>query len=396
MRSKGYYVVLAAMSIKFLMDFFMPARDVAFIAFNGALIVLVLVFRPALYASRRMIVWSAIFMAFLLAELYRDAANPIVYKLLTLPVLAILFYSLGRRVGHGDMNRLFKLLLIEFLCCFALNYVVSFALGLTASRDFWNFEHANLLGSYVLIMLLPINYVLMQRGTALHGPFMKGLFVAMACLTTSTGAMVLSIAVFLRTRKISLRRIVYPVVMGMVLIAIGLTALKLVNTSIYDKIAAPFVLIADGGWMPLFKTAQSSGGITHLASDQQGSFTWRIYAYLVYGFYVAREGLWPTLFGNGIGGYEDVWNGAMPHNDFILMLIDFGGLFLTLVVFNLMRLLHHVIRRNPQWLLVVLALIVRLAFENNIYSYYLMSNSVVFAALIFGAANRTSAQVPVG
>ncbi|MCX4161561.1 MULTISPECIES: hypothetical protein [Paraburkholderia] len=396
MRSKGYYLVLAAMSVKFMMDFFMPARDVAFIAFNGTLIVLVLAFGPALYASRRTVFWSVVFMAFVIAELYRDATNPIAYKLLTLPLLAMLFYSLGRKITGSEMSRVFKLLLVEFLICFSVNYAISAALGLTASRDFWNFEHANLLGSYVLIMLLPINYVLSQTNSKRQGPILKALFVAVACLTTSTGAMVLSLTVFLRIRKVSVRRLASPVIMGVVLLCTALVALSLFNAAIYDKIVAPVVLIADGGWMQLFKTAQSSGGITHLASDQQGSFTWRIYAYLVYAFYVARQGLWPTMFGNGIGGYEDVWNGAMPHNDFILMLVDLGAIFLLLVVFNLIRLLRHVIRRNPQWLLVVLALLMRLAFENNIYSYYLMSNFIVFAALICGAMSGTTARLNIG
>lgn len=396
MKSKGYYLTLIAMTMKFAMDFFMPARDVAFVAFNGLLIVLVIFFRPKFFLSLRVFMWSMLAMAFFIAELCRDMENPITYKLLTLPILSILFYSVGRRMARAEMVELFKILLSGFICCFAGNYILSMALGLTATRDFWNFEHANLLGSYILVMLLPVNYILSNSRTLTFGPILKVTFVVMACLTTSTGAMVLSLAVYLRTRKVSLTRMLSPIILGCILLCAGLGALYLFNGSIFEKIVAPFVLVSNGGWTSLTHAAQNAGGITKFAEDQQGSFTWRIYAGLVYWFYVLKQGWFNTFAGNGVGGYVEVWNGAMPHNDFMLILIDFGAVFLVFIMYNVMRLISKTITFRPEWLFVVIALILRLLLENNIYSYYIMSSSVVFCSIIFGAFSRVSLQSQSG
>ncbi|WP_144152811.1 hypothetical protein [Paraburkholderia sp. BCC1885] len=394
MRAKGYYLTLVAMSFKFLMDFFIPAREITFIAFNGMLLMLVIVLRPSLHVSVRALGWTLVTLAFLILELCRQPENPISYKLLTLPVLAVLFYSAGRTMSSDLMARLFRLLLGFFLCCFVGNYLVSAALGHIESREFWNFEYANLLGSYVLIMLLPVNYVLSQRRRVPFASGIRMLFVVVAYLTTSTGAMVLALAICFRWRRMSPGRLI---LLGLSVCAVagaGLAALYAFSRPDYDKIVAPFVLIFGGRWTQLVRSAQSAGGITEFAGDQQGSFTWRIYADLVYGFYIAHQEAWDTLFGNGIGGFMDVWNGAMPHNDFVLLLIDFGVVFLVLVIFHLLRLIQYVRRYLPGWLFVVMALVIRFAFENNIYSYYVISNAVIFASLVIGASKRDALHIP--
>ncbi|CAD6563107.1 hypothetical protein ACFQ3P_42070 [Paraburkholderia sabiae] len=390
-RPAAWSVVVWPIGLKLVLDFFVPARDLDFALFNGALFVAVVGLRVPLKMNWRVFAAISGVTLFFLAELLRNPSETIGYKLLTMPLLAILFYNAGRSMSREALCRAFNVLLALFVLCFCGNYLLSAFLGNLASREFWNFEHANLLGSYVLIMLIPINYIATEGGRRHGMTLVKVIFVGIAFLTTSTGALVLMLPALIREWKASVTRLVLMVTSACVVGVCAVVVLYLFDKPTYDKLAAPFLLISGGGWNQLVQSARGASGITHFASDQQGSFTWRIYADLVYGFFLANEGVVRLLTGNGIGGFAQVWNGAMPHNDFILLLIDFGAPFLILTVAYLLRLFRHVARHEPQWRIVVLILVVRLAFENNIYSYYVLSSGVIFSALVIGALSRREA-----
>lgn len=383
MKSRHYYLVLAIVSFKFLLDFFVPAREVSFVAFNGMFVLLLLSLRPKLHLNRRLVAAAALVTVFLVLQLCRDPVNPIAYKLLTLPVLSVLMYGIGRKMDEIEALGLFKVLTIEFLVFFIANYGLSVAVGLTKSREFWNFEHPNLLGSYVLIMLIPVNYMLL-RGGSRGNALLRAVFVVFAYLTTSTGALLLSMGVYMKARSLKIKHILVLVASTSIFFAVGMTVLSVLDRADYDKISAPFLVIYNGGWDRLVHSAQNGGGMTYLSDGQQGSFTWRIYSYMVYAFYIVKQESIATLFGNGIGGYVNVWNGAMPHNDFILLIVDFGIVSFIAVVWLSVHLIRKVAFCAPAWLFVILVLLLRLAGENNIYSYYLASHAVIFSSLIAG------------
>ncbi|RDJ99490.1 hypothetical protein [Paraburkholderia lacunae] len=387
MKSRRYYLVLAIVSFKFVLDFFVPARDVSFVAFNGMFALLLLILRPRLHLNRRLVMAATLVTVFLVLQLCRDPANPIAYKLLTLPALSVLMYGVGRELDETVALRLFRMLTVEFLVFFSANYGLSVAMGLTKDREFWNFEHPNLLGSYVLVMLIPVNYVLM-RGSPRSNALLRAIFVAIAYLTTSTGALLLSMAVYMKARGFKVKHVLTLVASAGIFFAVGMAVLGALDRTVYDKIAAPFLVIYSGGWDRLVQAAQNGGGMTYLSSEQQGSFTWRIYSYLVYTFYVVKQDSMAMLFGNGIGGYVKVWNGAMPHNDFILLLVDFGVVSFISVVWLSVHLIRKVALCAPAWLFVILVLLLRLTGENNIYSYYLVSHAVIFSSLIAGVEMR--------
>jgi hypothetical protein len=391
----AWYAVVFTLCAKLTLDFFLPARDFDFVVFNGVLLVAALGMRVSLRMSWRVFSAFVGITLFFLAQVLRTPTDPIGYKLLTMPVLAVVFYNLGRSMSRLALYRAFSVVLVFFVICFIGNYLLSAALGNLASREFWNFEHANLLGSYVLVMLIPINYLATEGGHRRRMTLVKLVFVGIAFMTTSTGALVLMVPTLVRERRASLSRLLLMVASACVVGACAIALLYQLDKPVFDKIAAPFLLVSGGQWTQLVRSAQSTSGITQFASDQQGSFTWRIYADLVYGFFIASEGRGRLLAGNGIGGFSQVWNGAMPHNDFILVLVDFGLPFLILTLAYLIRLLRHVMRYRPQWLIVVIVLVVRLAFENNIYSYYVLSSGLIFSALVIGALSRRERRQPV-
>lgn len=388
-RSASYYFALWSISAKLVMDFFVPARDLNFFVFNGLLVALFLLLRPRLYLGRRGVALFVVASTFFAALALKDGGNSIIFKIASLPVLVVVFFSIGRGLSEAAVKRLFKILFVEFIVCFLLNYVLSVATGLIRSREFWNFEHANLLGSYVLVMLVPTSYLLYQLSNS-KGRIIGFVLVLMAYLSTSTGAFLLSLSVFFKAKNLAFKNIMIILLSIIFVIIAGLALLSIADPMTYDKIAAPFKLINSGGWDRLVGEARNGGGITYLAADQQGSFTWRAYAYLVYGFFIAGETWDRFIFGNGVGGYEIVWGGAMPHNDFILILTDFGFLFFIVWVSFCGWLLVKVWREYPQWFAVVVAFIFRLLCENNIYSYYVASIGCVIFSLIFGAITRAS------
>ncbi|MFD1555160.1 hypothetical protein ACFSHT_05875 [Paraburkholderia silviterrae] len=386
-KSASYYFAICAISAKLVMDFFVPAREVNFLAFNILLVILFLLFRPRIYLGTRGVFCFLAIWLFFIFQVLRGLDNSIAYKMAGLPVLVVIFYSTGRGINNAAMKKLSVYIFAEFCVFFIVNYFISLAKGLTSSREFWNFEHANLLGSYVLCMLVPVNYLIISSGR-LRGRLLGLCLMIMGYLSTSTGAFLLSVGVFVRARNFRVKNILLILISGIFLAGAGIFILSVADTATYAKIVAPFRLISDGGWERLVNEARNGGGIAYLTSDQQGSFTWRVYAYLVYMFYIFNEGWNYLLFGNGVGGYEVVWGGAMPHNDFILILVDYGLLFFTAWIFFFVWLLVKVWKKYPEWFVIVILVLFRLLCENNLYSYYVASTSCIIFSLIFGATVR--------
>ncbi|MCI1047008.1 hypothetical protein [Caballeronia zhejiangensis] len=373
--------------MKLFLDFFIPARELDFAVFNGVLFVMAIGLRVSPRISWRGFAVIAGVAIFFLAQLIRTPTDTIGYKLLTMPLLAVLFYNLGRSMDRDTLSRGYSVILVVFVFCFGGNYLLSAALGHLASREFWNFEHANLLGSYVLVMLIPVNFLATE--SRLRGMnVIKVAFVVMAFLTTSTGALILTLAALMRERKRSASTVLLTLASGCLVAVCALFFLNEFDKSVYDKIVAPYLLITGGGLDQLIQSARGASGITHFASDQQGSFTWRIYADMVYALFLANEGVTNLLAGNGIGGFSQVWSGAMPHNDFVLILVDFGAPFLLFVLVYVTRLFRYVARYAIQWRIVLIVITVRLTFENNIYSYYVLSSGLIFASLTIGALSE--------
>jgi hypothetical protein len=266
--SPSYYYALCAATAKLWMDFLVPSRELNFLAFNALLVLMFLALRPRIYLDKngRILFWVASFC--LLFQLARVPDNSISYKLATLPFLVVLFYSVGRGLSDSATKKCLSYIFSVFVMVFFCNYAISSALGLTAHREFWNFEHANLLGSYVLVIAVLAHYLIL-RERRLRGRLIVFVVVLTAFLSTSTGALLLSIGVLIRLRGFKAGSVAAALLLGLVLLGAGILLLSFIDVVTYEKIVGPVRLVWNGGWARLVNEARSGG--RHYLSGEWGA-----------------------------------------------------------------------------------------------------------------------------
>ena len=298
--------------------------------------------------------------------------------------LLLLAVAIPVRLMSGSLQSLLgsaMLLLWANLLFSTLCVLRSIATGVYAERNFMPFEHANLFGSYILSSV-PLLFVVEAR-KGIQWKYRMA-FMALAWASTSTGAGVLSLLLLLNFAQISSRQILKTVFLTAVLGVVGESGLAMFNPELHTKIFSPFSFLTDFGLETLFSAARTGYSLYDFGPEYESSLTWRIYAYVVFLTDVMSSSLLSILFGRGFNGYDAVWNGYLPHNDFILTLVDFGVIGLAVVFYMLRRLLLFV-GHHRELIALVPILILRLMFENNIYSFYLMSSLVINASFLLTA-----------
>lgn len=383
MRSFRVQSLVFFISLKLLFDFFVPLRSVGFSVCMCAAGIILFLFRGVPLTARGLMA-SLAAVCLIAIQIFNSSDLEIFSKLMALPFLAIIFYGYGLRMSIRELDSAFRVIIIVFILLFVFNFLISYATGLLETRDFWAFEHRNLLGSYILVMIVPATFCSIFAPRSFRVICLKFGILSAAFLSTSTGALLLTGLLFVRLREVSISSILRLVIRLVSLLCAGILLLYFISPMAYSKLMAPIFLIVGGGWNELVNLATAGKGILHLKNTDQGSFTWRIYAYLLYGLFLIREHVGALLWGNGIGGFKDVWDGIMPHNDLILIMVDFGLVTFFLLLLVWIKLVRACILRHIQWLPVVFALTGRLMFENNIYTFYVLSNAVIFSSLIFG------------
>lgn len=260
----------------------------------------------------------------------------------------------------------------------AVCIVRSMAAGLYGEREFQPFEHANLFGSYIL-SAVPLLFVVESR-TGFNWTY-RLILIVLAWASTSTGTGVLSLLLLVNFSRISSAVLVRTVLLAVLLVVASESVLRFANPELHVKIFSPFSFLTDFGWDTLFLAARSGYSLYDFGPEYSSSLTWRIYAYVVFLSHVASAPMFDIIFGAGFSGYQSIWNGYMPHNDFILTLVDFGLVGIGLLTYFLLRstrfVLHH-----PELIGLVPIVVFRLMFENNIYSFYLMSSLVINASFL--------------
>jgi hypothetical protein len=254
----------------------------------------------------------------------------------------------------------------------------SIATGLYGERDFQPFEHANLFGSYIL-SAVPLLFVVESR-TGFNWTY-RLILIVLAWASTSTGTGVLSLLLLVNFSRISSAVLLRTLLLAVLFIWVAESLMVAVNPELHVKIFSPFAFLTDFGWATLLSAASTGYSLYEFGPEYASSFTWRLYAYLVFLSHVAAQPFTEILFGSGFSSYSEVWNGYMPHNDFILALVDFGLIGLGVLLYFLVRsarfALHH-----RELLGLIPIIVFRLMFENNIYSFYLMSSLVINASFL--------------
>lgn len=272
------------------------------------------------------------------------------------------------------VNKLIYVLTI----CILINFLVSVFWADPLNRLFYGFEHANLFGSYVILGFS----VLLITSKFISNVFSS--FVSLLTLaTTSTGAFLLSAVFWIKSYKIGFFNLMFMFIGGLISVIAVYWVSKVFFPDFNDKVFYPFELMATGGLGLIQELALSSVEIQYLGPDRESSLLWRIYAYFIFlDFYLAGD-LVNIIFGRGFSSYLGVWSGIAPHNDFLLVLIDFGLVGFALLLFMFFHLWKMLAKIGGVAIGVIIVITTRLALENNIYSFYILTNIVVLLAFSF-------------
>lgn len=374
----GKYLYLL-ISIKFLLDLLSINRNINFIFFS---VILLFGFLKLLKGGE---LKSANFIAFCMLAIYFLILSAgtknyeMALKFIFGGMFLLVVYLNVIRLSLSQVKLLIDKLLLTFTCLLLVNFVISYIFANPRDRIFYGFEHANLLGSYLLFGYSLILLVYKKI------PFYKSIYIStVAFITTSTGALVLSCIFWIRSYKTSL--------VNYLVFTIGLIAsLIFISWITYEyfyelhyKLFYTFYLIDDVGLSVIREVALSAISIQYFGTSHESSLLWRIYAYFIFFDSYINSDIFTMIFGRGLTGYQYVWFEIAPHNDFLLVLIDFGLFGFLLLMFMLYKL-FLVLRKIGFLAIGIFYLIVlRLAVENNIYSFYVLTNLMFLIGFCMG------------
>jgi hypothetical protein len=367
--------------MKLALDFLSVQRGAAFLLCIIVSLFIMITTRGVIIDNRGVIRSLAAFLVVTLVAYLQSGSGDQAAKYLGLALLAMAIpIYLKHRTPENIQASATILLWANYLFS-ALCILRSVATGQYGEREFHPFEHANLFGSYIL-SAVPLLFVIESR-SGLNWIY-RVILIVLAWASTSTGTGVLSLLLLVNFHRINPAALLRTILMAVLLIWISEPILYAVNSELHVKLFSPFSFLTDFGWETLFSAASTGYSLYEFGPEYTSSLTWRIYAYLVFLSHLMALPLWDILFGAGFSGYSEVWNGYMPHNDFILTLVDFGLMGFGFLLYLLMRsakfVLHH---RELMGLIPII--VFRLMFENNIYSFYLMSSLVINASFLIMA-----------
>lgn len=379
-------MVLCYLALCVCLNFLVPWRGLV----SGAEVFLAVAIwivctRGALPASPLMVMCLSGYVVLLLGNLLVGGSPYLLAKFATYPALLWAMIALGRRLGPGRTRKLASRYLWLFGLAFCANLLISGELGLYETRRLWAFAHVNLAGSYVAGTILPLS-VILSAGRSNH-VLRRLALVAEAALTRSSGAFLASLVALVNARRLKLNTVA---VMTVTVVAVMVAAWQVgaaLDAPYYVKLRSAEKLVHSDQLSELWSLAQAREPLKDLGVDGEGSLTWRLYAYAVYAGAIEKESPERLVFGSGAGSYKAVWQGYMPHNDFILILHDFGALGLGATFLALVCLVWR-LRKHPVWLAAILVLLLRLAFENNIYSDWLMISWLTWIGLAVGSQRK--------
>lgn len=375
------FLLTSCFVIKFALDFISPSRELNFILFNFILINLLLIkiFKISPFFKKEFL--SILVFVIICTTAFILSGIPKIFAQFT---SAVLIYLVVKSYVEGfklnDYVLVSRISFYAFMIFAVLNFITSFFTAAPLNREFYNFEHANLLGSYLLISL-PFIYVMQLANENILGK--KLLLSVVTLLSTSTGSFVTSLIQYIPFKKKSAHEYLFFFFSIFILLFITVTLLPVIYPDFANKLLGPVRLIANGSFNELYQYAQDRVRIQALGEEYNSSMVWRLYAYVIFIDYILHQNTLQLLLGNGFQGSHKVWEGIAAHNDFITILIDFGLIVFTLIAFVFYRLFRWAFSENRLILPVILILFFRLLVENNIYSYYLFSSLVMVSSFLF-------------
>lgn len=373
--------------VKLFCDLFLKARGFNFVV----LLVFALVVGLSVNSKRRDVsltfifsLLGVVFVATVAATISGDW-----YQLVRWVGLFYLFYIVDK-VWNGlsveEKIRFCKKLLLVLMVLFSGNLALTYRLGLHEIREMWNFEHVNLAGSYLLPFLFPAFYL---YSNGVKKGFFKWIVSILVFLTTSTGATVLalfgSVYGFAAKKKSFLIGVVFLPVFIFLLEAF----LRVYAPESHAKLFSPFAVLNEFGMAGLADAAIAGLNLYDLGPELESSLTWRFVAYSIFINDILNRDVIYSLFGYGFGGHGNIWGGYMPHNDFLLVILDMGLIGFSVFVYLYYQFFKR-ISVGLSGVIIGLVVVFRCGFENNLYSFYVMSTFIMLLPILFSGVHHAA------
>ena len=381
LRFRNFLIFLFA--VKFFLDFMSPFREINFLIFNTISLSFLFIKIKLIQLRKAECLWIVLYL--MCCTLWLVLGNEYRYFIKFASVV-IIYLAIKLSVNHlniKDIEYVCKRVLTFFAIFMLCNYFISLISAAPLSRQFFNFEHANLLGSYTLLPLAFVySLILIKKGQQFIG---KLIVILAAFLSTSTGSILCSLIPLVNIKKITLKNILIGLLCVIVFTSATYEITRTYSPSLFIKLFGTFRLFLDGNGGELLALAGNpqNHSVSQLGYEYNNSLTWRLCHYLIFTNFFLEQSLIPSVIGNGFGGWSYIRDAVMPHNDFLLILIDLGVLGLGLTLYILKKAFFSCVEKEFLLLPLLLVLVLRLLLANNIYSYYLFSSLVMNGTFLF-------------
>ncbi|TDX12232.1 hypothetical protein EDB96_1285 [Flavobacterium sp. S87F.05.LMB.W.Kidney.N] len=307
------------------------------------------------------------------------------FKIFVAIILFCVFLFIGYKSNLHTISKKAKLIWRVGFICFLMSFTISVLTGRYSRREFYNFEHVNLLGTY--LVFISIFYLIHYKeknkkgGNIESSPFS---LIIGSYLTLSTGAFVTQLTAFIPSKYYRLKNIRY---LSILLIITGISSYYITNSfspDLHQKIFGSLNYFGREISLREFYQESIHQNLELNDSENSGSFTWRIFSYTFYLYNIFHQNILNFLFGSGAESFFQFATFA-PHNDFIAIFLDFGLVGLLCFLFFLFKMFKTAINSDFDILTsFVVFLLLRLAFENVIYSSYVFSLISAIGGLLYG------------
>lgn len=377
-------VLLSFFIIKIILDFFSPLREL-----NMVLQLCVLL--PILtdkYFFRFLVIRKLNFVLAYFLIYVAISQNIQSVKIFTSVVFFCVFVFIGFKLNYTILIKKSKLIWRVAIFSFFTSLFISIFAGTYTKREFVNFEHVNLLGTYfVFLSLFFLIYYKYNNHLKLNTNQLESSPLILAVgsfLTLSTGAFVTQLIAFIPPKYYKWKNLISLSILLIFSITLCYFITKSVAPDLHQKIFGSLYYFGKEISINEFYQDTIHQNLELNNSANSGSFTWRIYSYTFYLHNIFNQNLLNFLFGSGVESFFLLASFA-PHNDFIAVFLDFGLFGFLYFVLFLGRIFKIAIRYNNNILLIFLIfLILRLLFENVIYSSYVLSLITSIGGLLYG------------
>ncbi|NME67671.1 hypothetical protein [Flammeovirga aprica] len=260
---------------------------------------------------------------------------------------------------------------------FIIIYTYSLLVGKIALREIGFFEHVNLLGNVIVFLLILIIYFDLPLKY-------KIALTLIGFLSTSTGSFLITLTSFLPIRQINVRTFFFYFLVSVFSFFCFYLLLLTFNPILHNKVFGIFNVFQELSFNEFLSEVRRGSSVQEINKSVTSSLVWRVYAWCKYYIYfLDKSSLCSMIFGHGVMNFKLVWDGIMPHNDFILILFDFGLIIFGLFIYTVFKIVWiSCKKKNLVILFILLLFILRLFTENVIYSYYTFQIFILIFAII--------------